>query len=55
VLPWIGEGIAGSAFLSAGGMIYFAAAHTVFFVLLAMFVRTVHRAAWRLNAGVNQA
>ena len=36
VLPWIGEGIAGSGFLSAAGMIYFAAAHTVFFVLLAL-------------------
>jgi hypothetical protein len=36
VLPWIGEGIAGSAFLSAAGMIYFAAVHTVFFVLLAV-------------------
>jgi hypothetical protein len=36
VLPWIGEGIAGSAHLSAAGMIYFAAAHTVFFVLLAL-------------------
>lgn len=36
VLPWIGEGIAGSAFLSAEGMLYFAAAHTVFFVLLAL-------------------
>ena len=36
VLPWIGEGIAGSAFLSAGGMLYFAAPHTVFFVLLAL-------------------
>ncbi len=37
VLPWIGEGIAGSANLGAGGMIYFAFAHTVFFVLLALF------------------
>lgn len=36
VLPWIGEGIAGSGFLSAAGMICFAAAHTVFFVLLAL-------------------
>lgn len=36
VLPWIGEGIAGSAYLSAGGMLYFAAAHTLFFVLLAL-------------------
>jgi hypothetical protein len=36
VLPWIGEGSAGSAFLGAGGMLYFAAARTVFFVLLAV-------------------
>ncbi len=36
VLPWIGEGIAGSRYLSAAGMIYFATAHTVFFVLLAL-------------------
>src|SRR5262245_31099174 len=36
VLPWIGEGIARSLYLSADGMIYFAAAHTVFFVLLAL-------------------
>ena len=34
--PWIGEGIAGSAFLSAGGMLYFVAAHTLFFVPLAL-------------------
>ena len=30
VLPWIGEGIAGSGFLSAAGMIYFTVAHTSF-------------------------
>jgi hypothetical protein len=36
VLPWIGEGIAGSRYLSAAGMIYFAAAHTAFFALLAL-------------------
>ncbi len=30
VLPWIGEGIAGSRYLSGAGMIYFGAAHTVF-------------------------
>jgi hypothetical protein len=36
VLPWIGEGVAGSANLDAAGMIYFAFAHTVFFVLLAL-------------------
>jgi hypothetical protein len=36
VLPWIGEGVAGSRYLSAAGMIYFAMAHTVFFVGLAV-------------------
>jgi hypothetical protein len=36
VLPWIGEGIAGSGNLTPAGMIYFAFAHTVFFVLLAV-------------------
>ncbi|MCW8308732.1 MULTISPECIES: hypothetical protein [Acidiphilium] len=36
VLPWIGEGIAGSRNLSLAGMAYFAFAHTVFFVLLAI-------------------
>lgn len=35
VLPWIGEGVAGSQSLSPAGMAYFAAAHTVFFLLLA--------------------
>lgn len=37
VLPWPGEGIAGSRSLSIAGMAYYAAAHTVFFVLLAVF------------------
>jgi hypothetical protein len=36
VLPWISEGIAGSRHLSTVGMAYFAAAHTVFFVLMAV-------------------
>jgi hypothetical protein len=36
VLPWIGEGIAGSRYLSFAGMLYFAMAHTVFFVGLAI-------------------
>jgi hypothetical protein len=36
MLPWIGEGLAGSRYLSAAGMIYFAFAHTIFFVLLAL-------------------
>ena len=36
VLPWLGEGFAGSRTLDLAGMAYFAAAHTVFFVLLAV-------------------
>jgi len=44
VLPWIGEGIAGSANISLGGMIYFAVAHTVFFVLLALLYARFTRA-----------
>ena len=36
ILPWLGEGVAGSRNLTAPGMLYFAAAHTVFFVLLAV-------------------
>src|ERR1700744_1643787 len=37
VLPMTGEGVAGSRHLSLLGMAWFAAAHTLFFVLLAMF------------------
>ena len=36
ILPWLGEGVAGSRDLGTPGMVYFAAAHTVFFVLLAI-------------------
>ena len=36
VLPFIGEGIAGCRSVSVSGMMYFAAAHTVFFVVLAV-------------------
>lgn len=36
VLPLTGEGFAGSAHLSLAGMIWFAAAHTLFFLLLAV-------------------
>lgn len=39
VLPLIGEGIAGSSNLTLAGMIYFAVAHTIFFVLLAVLYR----------------
>lgn len=35
LLPWIGEGIAGSRQLSFAGLAYYAVAHTMFFVLLA--------------------
>ena len=44
VLPWIGEGIAGSRDLSLAGMAYFAFAHTVFFVLLAiLYAKFINR------------
>ena len=36
VLPAIGEGIAGSHSITLGGMLYFAMAHTIFFMLLAL-------------------
>jgi hypothetical protein len=46
VLPWIGEGIAGSANLDGAGMSYFALAHAVFFVLLALlYARFARRQA----------
>ena len=35
VLPALGQGFAGSQALSIGGMLYFAFAHTVFFLILA--------------------
>jgi hypothetical protein len=41
VLPLTGEGFAGSAHLTTAGMVWFAAAHTLFFVLLAVLY-----AAW---------
>lgn len=37
VLPLTGEGFAGSAHLTMAGMIWFAAAHTLYFVLLAIW------------------
>lgn len=44
VLPWIGEGFAGNQHLSLGGMVYFAMAHTVFFVLLSwIYAHLTHR------------
>lgn len=44
ILPWLGEGIAGSRNLNAPGMLYFAAAHTLFFVLLAVLFAGLGRA-----------
>jgi hypothetical protein len=38
VLPWLSERVAGSRALSPAGMTYFAAAHTVFFLLLAVWL-----------------
>ncbi len=43
ILPWLGEGIAGSRNLGLAGMAYFAAAHTVFFVLLAVLFARFNR------------
>lgn len=43
VLPWLGEGIAGGRTLSLAGMAYFAAAHTMFFVLLALWFARCRR------------
>jgi hypothetical protein len=43
VLPLTGEGIAGAAHLTLTGMIWFAAAHTLFFVLLAVWYARLRR------------
>ncbi len=42
VLPLIGEGFAGSRNLTLPGMIWFAAAHTTFFVCLAVIYARLH-------------
>jgi len=48
VLPLLGEGIAGARLLTALGMVSFAAAHTVFFVVLAyLYAGLVGRTAPR--------
>ena len=43
VLPLLGEGVAGSRNLGALGITYYAAAHTVFFVLLAVLYARFNR------------
>lgn len=51
VLPLIGEGIAGGRHLDAAGIIGFAIAHTVFFVLLAvLYDAFVRRARARVRS-----
>lgn len=41
VLPLTGEGFAGSEHLPLAGMVWFAAAHTLFFVILALLYRAL--------------
>ncbi len=41
VLPATGEGFAGSAHLTLAGIVWFAAAHSLFFVGLAIFARSL--------------
>ena len=41
VLPLTGEGFAGSEHLALAGMVWFAAAHTLFFVILALLYRVL--------------
>lgn len=60
VLPLAGQGFAGSRTLSGLGMIWFAVAHTVFFVLQAVFYARLMRAgclgrhgSWRNGASAS--
>lgn len=49
ILPWLGEGFAGSRNLGLPGMTYFAAAHIVFFVLLAVLFASFRPTPTRLS------
>lgn len=53
VLPLIGEGFAGSRSLGAGGMIGFAVAHTVFFVLLAVLYEPMRKQLEMSHTDIN--
>jgi hypothetical protein len=57
ILPLIGEGFAGSAVLGIWGIVYFAIAHTAFFVILAyLYERWIDRGElpqWRLKGALN--
>ena len=43
LLPWVGEGVAGTGHLSLAGIAYYAIAHTVFFVLVAPLYAQLRR------------
>jgi hypothetical protein len=43
VLPATGEGFAGSAHLTLAGIVWFAAAHSLFFMVLAVLYGARHR------------
>jgi hypothetical protein len=49
VLPAIGKGIAGSRDLTLSGMVWFAAAHTLFFLVLAILFARLREASNRQN------
>lgn len=49
VLPGLGQGFAGHHQLDGLGIVWFAATHTVFFVLLALIYRRLHSAANHLE------
>jgi hypothetical protein len=55
VLPATGEGIAGAAHLTLAGMLWYAAAHSLFFVLLALLYGALRRAPRDLSASVTAA
>jgi hypothetical protein len=50
ILPWLGEGFAGSRTLGLAGITYFAVAHSVFFILTAvLFARILPVSNCRTN------
>lgn len=53
VLPLIGEGFAGSATLSTAGIVWFAVAHTIFFVALALLYPIMSSRLPQLHARSN--
>ena len=51
VLPATGEGFAGAAHLTLAGTVWFAAAHTLFFILLAILFAFLDGKSRRLRKG----